>query len=181
MEIANCMLRIASDSAHIVKKIDVTPAEVVILRALHGAGAVFSIEIQGLSSEGKDTGKRSHSWERARLINKYQRAPGALQNLESSFNGGSPDQFSPGHRTIVTTIFPGLNPVLPVKFSDVEVRVGDDEGIEVDDNSGDVSTATESDPIPEEVASTPRRGRRRTAAATEEVASTGEGEETPNE
>jgi len=156
MEVADIMLQINSgESRNIIPKFDVTPAEVVVLRAIHGIASVTNIKIKSVTNDGKDISRRSHVWERSRLISRYQRAPGAMQSLEGSFNGGSPETFDASYRNLVTHLFPGVNPILPIKFKDIEqVTVQDDGGINIDDGSGDVqvgvATDQENSPKPEQ-------------------------------
>lgn len=44
MELANCLVALGGDRDNTVPKYDVTPAEVAVLCAIHGADAVFDIE-----------------------------------------------------------------------------------------------------------------------------------------
>lgn len=70
MEIANIMLDVGSDGTTIVSKSHVTPAEVAVLRLIHGNDAVSEIEV--LEGEATENGKaRTHRQEIARLTEVY--------------------------------------------------------------------------------------------------------------
>lgn len=154
MEIADCTLLLNNDRANTVVKIDVTPAEVMVLRAIHGLGAVQDIQIKSLTSKGKDASKRAHHRELSRLRNKYTAAPGATPD---GFNGGMAGDPKAASVGVVYRLFPGASPVLPIKFQDIEIPEHDDESgteeVEVNDDNVDAPAA--------DAAGKQKRGRRK--------------------
>lgn len=66
MQVATVKVKIAGDSGHMVEKYDVTPAEVAVLRYIHGEDAVVDIEPLG-------TIERTNREERARLAHIYSK------------------------------------------------------------------------------------------------------------
>ncbi len=66
MQTANCVVAVGGDAGNCVPKFGVTAAEVAVLVAIHGAGAISDLEVVG------DV-ERSHRDERARLLNYYSR------------------------------------------------------------------------------------------------------------
>lgn len=128
MEIADCKVRLNGDVNNAVFKQDVTPAEVLVLRAIHGAGSVLEIKQKSLNSNSKSIEKRSHKFELRRLREKYNRSPGA--NPAAEVGGGDFMNFTGEGINIVNRLFPGMNPVLPVKFADIPESMLDEEGEE---------------------------------------------------
>lgn len=84
MQIANCHVRLSGDMTNEVFKPGVTPAEVAVLRALHGANAVVKIQPTVMD-------KRPHAQEFDRLKQAYgdkvvtAAFPGALPQLPVNF------------------------------------------------------------------------------------------------
>lgn len=71
METANILLDVGSDGTSILVKSNVTPAEVAVLRVIHGSDAVTEIEVlpgEAMTPDGK---KRTHRQEIARLMEVY--------------------------------------------------------------------------------------------------------------
>lgn len=98
MQKAKCTVRIAGSMLHTVKKKDVTPGQLVVLRAVHGNDAVVDLELQ---REGFATKDKFLEQEREfeRLCNEY----GEEQ---------------------VRACWPGHTPVIPTTFSEINVRFG---------------------------------------------------------
>lgn len=71
MQTANIMLNIGSDGSTVVSKENVTPAEVAVLRVIHGDDAVTDIDILDAEAENENGGKRTHRQEIARLTEVY--------------------------------------------------------------------------------------------------------------
>jgi hypothetical protein len=84
VQVASCRVALAGDLHNVTVKPAVSPAEAVILRALHGAGAVTAIKVI-------QTGKVSHKAERNRLRGIYGKKrvdalfPGAVASLPETF------------------------------------------------------------------------------------------------
>lgn len=84
MQLANCHVRLSGDMTNEVFKPGVTPAEVAVLRALHGADAVVKIQPTVMD-------KRPHAQEFDRLKQVYgdkivvAAFPGAVPQLPVSF------------------------------------------------------------------------------------------------
>lgn len=97
MQIANVLLALGGKRGETVPKYDVTPAEIAVLQYLHGADAVYDIDIQPGSVE------RTHRQEIERLRNAYHRRD--------------------GERVIsvaVDALFPGVGAQVPQTFADME-------------------------------------------------------------
>lgn len=73
MQIADIMLALGGNLGHTVQKFGVTPAEVAVLREIHGEAAVF--DIQPLDDEVE----RSSKEERSRLLMIYGKPPGSQE------------------------------------------------------------------------------------------------------
>lgn len=94
MELANCTVRLGGDVRNTVEKNSVTPAEVLILKKLHGDDGVVNIRIHGKQN-------RPAKMEIDRLNRIYV------------------EQFSKPEKNVVTDLFPGAAPSLPTRFADV--------------------------------------------------------------
>jgi len=73
MQIATCEIRLAGDIMNSVRKVGVTPAEVIVLRSIHGLESVINIEVTGID-------RRSHLEEFNRLSASYKSAMDANSN-----------------------------------------------------------------------------------------------------
>lgn len=169
MEIADCKLRVGGDPMNVITKIDVTPAEVIILRHIHGVASVHDIQKKALNRNNKSIAKRSHAFELNRLRAFYNNAPGATP--ESEFQGGDLNNFDPSVFNIVNRLFPGVNPVLPITFASIEIKMVHDAS--TDENQG------ESDPTDEEreEAGLPSRAEEAAAAKKAKPASNKKGDD----
>lgn len=104
MEIANVMLNLAEEGSTIIKKYGVTPAEVAVLRLIHGSDSINDVEI--LAGDAKTDGhKRTHREELARLLEVYGHATpeGGREALE------------------VTALFPGAAARVFETFEELEL------------------------------------------------------------
>lgn len=111
MQLCDIQLRIAGSLNHVVPKQDVTPAEILVLRRLHGDDAV--IDIRPTRQD-----KRQHSFEWDRLVAMYG------QNGSSSTDGQS---------VLLNDLFPGAIKKLPVSLAEIEQGIVEPE--EVDDKA----------------------------------------------
>ncbi|HEY1139938.1 MAG TPA: hypothetical protein VGE88_06995 [Lysobacter sp.] len=100
MQHASCLVRINGDIGNIAAKAPVTPAEVVLLRAIHGPDAVSNIKL--LNSGIND--KTSHADEMARLRTHY-----------TAVNEDG--------KAIIDLTFPGHAPQLPTSFRDIGISL----------------------------------------------------------
>lgn len=98
MQTANILLGLGGKRDHSVPKYGVTPAEIAVLRFLHGDDAVYEIDIQ------KETVERTHRQEIERLRETYSRRDGERV-------------ISPA----VDTLFPGIAAQVPKNFADLEL------------------------------------------------------------
>jgi hypothetical protein len=73
MELANAMLNIGNDGSAIVFKENLTPAEVAVLRVIHGDDAVTDIDILEADAQNEFGKPRTHRQELARLNEIYGR------------------------------------------------------------------------------------------------------------
>ena len=140
------MLKLGNDNANQQLKIDVTPAEVLVLEVIHGAGSVSKIQLKGLDSNGKDANRRSHRQELARLRAIYSGNPGSNGDLTGDLIGGTPFENDPTQQSVIDRLFPGINPSLPLKYSDLNGHQEE----ESDDVKQEEAEAVE-DPTPKPV------------------------------
>jgi len=84
MQTANIHLALGGNHGHTIQKWAVTPAEIAVLREIHGEASVFDIE------PGEDV-KRSGREERARLLEIYGKPPGSreMSAVEVLFPGAA--------------------------------------------------------------------------------------------
>lgn len=103
MQTADIILAINGDAGSQIPKFGVTPAEVAVLRAVHGEASVTDIAILDEEAQGDD-GKRTHREELERLKFTYYRPtiPGT-------------------DRLVVNELFPGMSARLPDSFGDLEI------------------------------------------------------------
>lgn len=97
METASILLALGGDSNNTVPKYAVTPAEVAVLRVLHGEQSVTDIDVNGFA-------ERTDRQEIARLQQTYNRRDGA--NLTARE---------------VNTLYPGAAARVELKFADLEL------------------------------------------------------------
>lgn len=85
MQLANIMLALGGNTGQTVPKFGVTPAEVAVLREIHGNAAVF--DIQPLDDEVERTSRE----ERSRLLEIYGKPPGSreMSAVEFLFPGAA--------------------------------------------------------------------------------------------
>jgi hypothetical protein len=107
MERANCIVRLGGLLTNTVPKAGVTPAEVLLLRSIHGDDAVVDIR-----PTGEDPKVRVDQ-EYARLAEKYDRGGGGF--------GGSPAE---ERKSRMETLFPGAVKRLPLTFAEAGIDVG---------------------------------------------------------
>lgn len=98
MQTANVLLALGGKRGETVPKYNVTPAEVAVLQHLHGADAVYEIDIK------EDTVERTHRQEIERLRNAYHRRDG--ERIIS---------------VAVDALFPGVGAQVPQTFADIEL------------------------------------------------------------
>ena len=82
-------------------------------------GAVSHIRIKAKDEEGRSASKRGHMFEITRLREKYQGTPRQDGNETGEFRGGNPNESMTLGRH-VDGLFPGISPVLPLNFKDIE-------------------------------------------------------------
>lgn len=104
MELCDIELRLAGNLQHVVPKQDVTPAEILILREIHGPDAVVNIR-------PKKMDKRSHGAEWERLVARYGK------NGQSAGPGGS--------SVLLDNLFPGAVKRLPVSLAEINASVSE--------------------------------------------------------
>jgi hypothetical protein len=72
MQTANIMLALAGNMGHTIQKWGVTPAEIAVLREIHGESSVFDIEpVEDVQRNGRE--------ERARLLEIYGKPAGSRE------------------------------------------------------------------------------------------------------
>ena len=85
MQLANITLALGGDRGQTIQKFGVTPAEVAVLREIHGEASVF--DVQPLDEDAE----RSNREERTRLLEIYGKPPGSreLSAVEVLFPGAA--------------------------------------------------------------------------------------------
>lgn len=104
METADCEVRLLGDLNNSVPKQNVTPAEALIIRTIHGPDSIIKLKITG-------SDKRPHKEEHARLELIYGQS--VSDNGTFIFSKLFPQQF---------------DPKLPVKFSEIGIEVDESSG-----------------------------------------------------
>ena len=98
MQTANALLALGGKRGETVPKYGITPAEIAVLQFLHGADAVYEIDIQA------EEVKRTHRQEIERLRENYHRREG--EKLIS---------------VAVDALFPGVGAQVPQNFDELEL------------------------------------------------------------
>ncbi|API60535.1 hypothetical protein BSL82_15630 [Tardibacter chloracetimidivorans] len=98
MQLCNVEVRLGDSAGHTVRKSDVTPAEILVLRAIHGESAVVDINPTKMS-------KRAQHEEWDRLQRSYGRTPAGLTDA--------------GNGSLLEKLFPGAQKNLPVSLKDI--------------------------------------------------------------
>lgn len=100
MQLVNCEVRLGGSQLHTVPKANVTPAEILVLRFLHGDDAVQNIR------PGKVDKTIRHETEYDRLASIY---------------GGSQFKSEPGEesKAVMPTLFPGAMKKLPTTLQEI--------------------------------------------------------------
>lgn len=98
MQLCNLEVRLGDSSGHTVYKTNATPAEIVVLQAIHGASAVVGIQPVKMD-------KRPHIEEFERLVALYGRTPDGLMDA--------------GNGDLLEKLFPGAAKNLPVTLKDI--------------------------------------------------------------
>lgn len=101
MQLSNATVRIAGSVLHTVPKRDLTPAEIVVLRSIHGDDAVVNIR------PTKNDRNRGHAAEFDRLAGLYDRS--------------SSLQATPGEEqaSLLARLFPGAMKKLPTTLEEI--------------------------------------------------------------
>lgn len=84
MQTANIFLALGGNAGHTIQKFGVTPAEIAVLREIHGEASVFDVE------PDEDV-QRSSREERSRLLGIYGKPPGSreMSAVEALFPGAA--------------------------------------------------------------------------------------------
>jgi hypothetical protein len=98
MQLCNCEIRLNDSAGHTVPKANVTPAEILVLRAIHGDSAVVNITPTKMDKRGN-----TEEWDRLQM--EYGRSPDGLMDA--------------GNGALLTQLFPGAMPKLPVTLKDI--------------------------------------------------------------
>ena len=101
MQICNCEVRLGDSAGHTVPKVDVTPAEILILQAIHGASAVVNIR-----PVKQDRRSNNEEWDR----------------LQGTYGRSSDGLMDAGNGELLTKLFPGAMPKLPVTLKDIGMQ-----------------------------------------------------------
>ena len=101
MQICTCEVRLNDSAAHTVPKVDVTPAEILVLQAIHGPSAVVNI-----TPVKQDRRPSSEEWDRLKA--NYGRAPDGLMDA--------------GNGALLEKLFPGAMPKLPITLKDIGMQ-----------------------------------------------------------
>lgn len=135
MQQASILLALGGNSGQQVPKFGVTPAEIAVLRAIHGADSVTDVDPL---DEDVD---RSSSQELARLNEVYR---GAKMDDESS-----------NQRPVVSSLFPGVGVKLPESFDDLDLNDAQYKATETaKDRRAKKSTKSKKTPVPDPIPGT---------------------------
>lgn len=103
MQLASAVVRLGGSRDNTVHKVGLTVAEIVVLRAIHGGDdSVTDIQPTGMD-------KRPHAEE--------------LNRLRSIYGNAKDDK----EESILTKIFPGASPNLPVNLKDIGLDIAEPE------------------------------------------------------
>jgi len=105
MQHASCFVRLSGDLGTDIARAPVTPAEVVLLRAIHGPEAVSRVEL----IPGSSNDKTPHADE--------------LERLRMHYTAMTEDGAK-----VIDKVFPGHAPQLPTTFDEIGITVGVNEG-----------------------------------------------------
>jgi len=105
MQLSDIDLRLGGAVTSVVPKQDVTPAEILILREIHGADSVVNIRPTRMD-------KRSHAQEWDRLVSRY---------------GGNGASSPSGAGVVLDRLFPGAIKRLPVHLAEIEPGLSEQE------------------------------------------------------
>lgn len=109
MQIGECKVRLNGDLLNVVPRSDITPPEVILLRAIHGEDSVIDIKQTG-------SDKRQHREEYDRLFEKYGEAPDGKE------------------KSILKTIWPNPHGIrFPANFAEIGVDIYEEEADEQSD------------------------------------------------
>lgn len=98
MQLCDVEVRLGDSAGHTVPKTGVTPAEIVVLQAIHGASAIVGIKPTKMD-------KRPHTQEWDRLVSTYGRAADGLMDA--------------GNGNLLEKLFPGATKNLPITLKDI--------------------------------------------------------------
>jgi hypothetical protein len=106
MQRANCMVRLNGDLNNVVPKSGVTPAEILILRHIHGQESVVDI--------------------RPTEFDERVRNERELERLARAYDQGSSFVAKPGdqHKSVIETLFPGAMKKLPLTLEEIGIDSG---------------------------------------------------------
>lgn len=112
MQLCNIVLRLGGSLLHTVPKTDVTPAEILILKRIHGDDAVVDI--------------------RPTKFDKKRHQDGEWERLQLAYDRSSAFKSSPGEESgsVLLSLFPGAMKRLPTTLSeiglaDIDPQAGD--------------------------------------------------------
>lgn len=118
MQLVNCDVALSGDRNHVVRKSDVSVAEIEVLRALHTEDAVRNIRptrtIQAADAE-------------------------TLDKLRRQYRRQMPSLPGEGPKCVVDAVFPGPRPKLPKTLADI--------GVDRMDSNADDTDEDETDPL----------------------------------
>jgi hypothetical protein len=105
MQLSNVMVRLGGLLTNTVPKVGVTPAEILILRHIHGQESVVDIRPTGFDK------RRRNDTEYERLAQIYDRGAGTFV--------GSPGEEE--NRSVMARLFPGAMKKLPTTLEDIGI------------------------------------------------------------
>lgn len=98
MQLCDATVRLNDSTSHTVFKTEITPPEILVLRQIHGEGAVVDIV-------HKSTIRRDHDEEWERLVKDYGRSDDGLMDA--------------GNGDLLNKMFPGAQKRLPNTLDDI--------------------------------------------------------------
>lgn len=116
MQYANIMLALGGDSGNQVAKFFVTPAEVLILQAIHGNDAVTEVDILDFSDDRlvKNVSEDDLDAYESRTANED------LARLREEYRHARVDDGNGSQQLVVSGLFPGAGAKAPESFTDLD-------------------------------------------------------------
>jgi hypothetical protein len=112
MQYANILLALGGDSGNQVGKYFVTPAEILVLQAIHGDEAVTDVDIIDLDAAKLSDEQKEEYEDRTNAED--------LARLRDQYRAARIDDGNGGQLLVMTSLFPGASAKAPENFADLD-------------------------------------------------------------